>query len=172
MHIILIGLRGSGKSTIGRKLADELWRDFVDLDLLVLEKFAEPTITEIFEKHGEAAWREAEVEALAEVLQREELVLSLGGGAAMIPAARELLRARQNQGDRIVYLRATAETLQARLERDPGDRPSLTGLGTVAEVAAILAERDPVYRELADQTIEVDAIDVAAILSYIFRLVG
>ncbi|MFG0251518.1 MAG: shikimate kinase [Phycisphaerales bacterium JB038] len=173
MHIILIGLRGSGKSTVGEKLADELWRDFVDLDLAALEKFAEPTITEIFDKHGEAAWREAEVEALRETLARDSLVLSLGGGTAMIPAARDLLEERQRgHGDRVIYLRARAETLQQRLAHDMGDRPSLTGMGTVAEVGAVLAERDPVYRDLADQTIEVDEIDLSAILGHIFRVVG
>jgi shikimate kinase len=172
MHIVLIGLRGSGKSTVGDKLADELWRDFVDLDVVTLSKFTEKTITDVFEQRGEAAWRAAEVEALRETLEREEVVLSLGGGTAMIPEARELLQERQREhGDRIIYLQASAKTLEERLAADMGDRPSLTGFGTLEEIRAIRDERDPVYVQLADQTIDVDRIDVPAILAHIFRVV-
>ncbi len=171
MHIILIGLRGSGKSTVGDKLADEMWRDFVDLDVMTLGRFAEKTITEVFEKHGETAWRRAEVQALRETLQREDLIISLGGGTAMIPEAQDLLRERQQHGDRIVYLRASAETLEQRLAAELGDRPSLTGFGAIEEIRAIRAERDPVYEQLADQVIDVDEIDLPTILSHVFRVV-
>lgn len=171
MNIILIGLRGSGKTTIGKDLADQLWRDFVDLDDLTLAQFDEKSVSEVFESQGEEAWREAELKGLREVIERDEVVIALGGGTAMIPEAQTLLNdQRSERGDKIVYLRATSATLEQRLADNVGDRPSLTGVGTVAEIEQILDERSAVYEKLADQVVDVDHIPPHDACTFIVRL--
>ncbi|MCK4872193.1 MAG: shikimate kinase [Phycisphaerales bacterium] len=172
MNIALIGLRGSGKTTIGRELAEQLWCDFVDLDDLALARFAESTVSDVWSAHGEAAWREAEVEALGDVLGRSDDVIALGGGAPMIPQAREMLTTSQMADEiKIVYLKAGEATLRSRLEAEPGDRPSLTDAGTIDEIAAILRKRDPVYQDLADQVLDVDVLSPVEAAQFIVRLV-
>jgi shikimate kinase len=86
MQIILIGLRASGKTAVGREIAEQLWSDFRDLDDVTLEAFPKLSVTDVFEQRGEAAWRAAELEALQQTAPRDEGVLALGGGTAMIDA--------------------------------------------------------------------------------------
>ena len=81
VSIVLIGYRGSGKSTIGRKLADRLWQPFVDTDELVVRKAGGKTIAEIFEAGGEQQFRDLESDAVREVSLLQEHVIALGGGA-------------------------------------------------------------------------------------------
>src|SRR5437764_13910508 len=115
MSIVLIGYRGSGKSTIGRKLADRLWQTFVDTDELIVRK-AGKSIREIFEQHGEPEFRDLEAEVVQEVSALADHVIALGGGAPMREANRELLRA---AGHKIVYLRCEPEALLRRIQTDP-----------------------------------------------------
>src|SRR5690349_16434738 len=107
MSIVLIGYRGSGKTTVGRKLADRLWQKLVDTDELVVAK-AGKTIKEIFEKDGEARFRDLESEVVKEVAKLPDAVISVGGGAVM----REENRAALNEGGhRIIYLKCEPEEL-------------------------------------------------------------
>jgi len=138
-HIILIGLRCSGKSTTGRLLAERLGAPFLDLDDLVLDRFVEPTVREVWAAHGEHAWREAELAALHDALAAPPQVLALGGGTPEIPEARAVLAdAVQRSQATIIYLRADADTLAARLRAETGDRPSITRADPAAEVDAQL----------------------------------
>ena len=151
MNILLMGPRGCGKSTIGRRLAAALGMPFIDLDERVLANFRQPTVSRVWSAHGEAAWRAAEAAALDEVLSRPNQVVALGGGTPMIESARTRLEQERREGRAVtVYLRCTVEELERRLAAEAGDRPALCGDDPAAETAAILALREPVYRALAD----------------------
>jgi shikimate kinase len=161
MLTLLIGPRGCGKTSIGRALADRRGVSFVDLDDLVLARFAEPTVAAVWEDRGEPAWREAEVATLDALLLPPiadgGAVIALGGGTPMIPAAREIIEAARTAGvvRAVVYLKCTVAELERRLRAAPGDRPSLTGSGVAEEIAAVLAEREPTYEAIADVVHEV-----------------
>ena len=151
MNVLLIGLRGSGKSTIGRELAGRLSRPFVDLDERVLATFAEASVSEVWSAHGEAAWREREAAVLEAVLRDADQVVALGGGTPMIADARRRIESCRRAGEaRVVYLQCDVKELARRLTRDVGDRPSLTGADPVDEIRTVLEAREPTYRELAD----------------------
>jgi len=163
MNTLLIGPRGCGKSTVGRCLAESRDARFVDLDDEALARFAEPTVRDVWTTHGEEAWRLSEIESLAAVLAADDQVIALGGGTPMRHEARTLIDARRHvSGVRVVYLRCPVEVLRARLEASPGDRPSLTGLGIVQEIAEILRRREATYVGLADVVIDDDGSRGAA----------
>jgi shikimate kinase len=151
VNALLIGLRGSGKTTIGRELAGRLNRPFVDLDERALATFAEASVSEVWSAHGEAAWRDAEASVLEAVLQETDQVVALGGGTPMIADARRRIESCQRAGEaRVVYLHCDVKELARRLSRDVGDRPSLTGADPVDEIRTVLAAREMTFLELAD----------------------
>ncbi len=158
--VILIGLRGSGKTTLGRALASEGGRVFTDLDELTPRMLGRASVAEAWEKDGEAAFRQAECRALVKALATPGQVLALGGGTPTAPGARELLVTQQREAKAtVVYLRADAAALRARLSgADNAHRPSLTGADVFAEVGALLATRDPIYLGLADEVVEVGGL--------------
>ena len=154
---VLIGLRGSGKSTLGRLLAARKQVAFVDLDDRTVASSGLPSVSAMFRTLGEPAFRAAECAALSHALAHDVplgAVIALGGGTPLAPGARELLeRARALGTVRIVLLDAPPKVLGARLAVAPGDRPLLVG-ADFAEEAALLAERRmPIYRALADATV-------------------
>ncbi|MFP4144489.1 MAG: shikimate kinase [Phycisphaeraceae bacterium] len=169
MNVILIGYRGSGKTTIGRKLADQLWKEFADVDDAVRRRFGIDSIAEIWETHGEAAFREAEVETVRELLGRENHVIALGGGTVMQPGGREAVE--QAADAKRIYLYCQPEELFARIEADAATataRPSLTAMGGgIEEIRAVLAERDPVYREVADAVFDVTHVSPDEAVRYL-----
>lgn len=163
MNIVLLGYRGSGKSTIGRKLAMQLWKTFVDTDEQICRRFDGLTIAEIWQQHGEPAFREAECAVIAELLETPEQVIALGGGSVMQPRARKAI---EQASDAVrIYLRCDADVLAERLAADTATRatrPSLTAGGdTLTEIEPVLAERDPVYRAVADHVLDVSRLDAA-----------
>jgi shikimate kinase len=159
VNILLMGLRGSGKTTIGRLLAQRAGRRFVDLDDLALARFPETTVTAVWQAHGEPAWREAEALALRQVLAGSEAIIALGGGTPMIDDARALIEQAQAEGAAtVIYLRCTTAEMSRRLSADAGDRPSLTGADPVAEIQAVLEAREPTFRALADHELDVTEI--------------
>ncbi|MEX2671659.1 MAG: shikimate kinase [Phycisphaeraceae bacterium] len=157
MNIVLLGYRGSGKTTVGKKLAMQLWKTFVDTDVEICKRFDNATIAEIWETHGESAFRQTECEVVADFLKHRDQVIALGGGSVMQPAARQSIE----QADETVriYLKCDAAVLAQRLEADAAtraSRPSLTTTGdAVTEIEAVLAERDPVYQAVADHVLDV-----------------
>jgi shikimate kinase len=157
MNIILIGYRGSGKSTIGKLLATRLWKTFVDTDEEVRKRFANKTIAEIWQEHGESEWRRAEVEVTQKVLEGANQVIALGGGTLMQPAARTAVEQAKNAVR--IYLSCEPQELHRRIAQDTNSsrsRPPLTGYGgSVEEIRCVLAERDPVYRAVADKVLDV-----------------
>ena len=170
MSIVLIGYRGSGKSTIGYKLANRLWQEVVDTDALVVKK-AGKTIAEIFEQDGEQRFRDLETEVVKEVAKLQDVVISLGGGAVV---REENRRALKEGGHKIVYLKCDPEVLLQRIQSDAAtsmSRPNLTNLfGGIEEIEKVLAEREPIYRELMTAELDVTNLSVEDAVVYIVRL--
>lgn len=163
LPIYLLGLRGSGKSTLGRALASGQRALFVDLDDVTASLLKCSTPAEALNKHGQAAFRAAELKALGSPGVARAKVVALGGGTPTAPGAPDALR---KSGATLVYLRAGPDTLRARLAAtDLASRPSLTGADVLAEIEALFERRDPIYLALADEVIEVDGLDEAAVLT-------
>jgi shikimate kinase len=152
-HVVLVGMMGAGKTAVGRRLAQSLGRPFVDVDVHI-EGTTGHTIAELFERDGEAAFRDEEAAALTEVLNGPRgSVVATGGGAVLREDNRRLMRERGT----VVWLRARPETLAARV--GSGDeRPLLTGdpLGTLTRLAD---ERAAAYADAAQLIVDVDALD-------------
>ncbi len=160
--LVLIGLRGSGKSTVGRNVAAQCHATFIDLDDRTRSAMGATTVSKAFHEQGEEAFRTAEVKALRIVIEEAKqtekpVVVALGGGTPTAPGADDLLRSWQRDGAMIAYLRAEPEVLAQRLRANLGDRPSLTGSDPIEEIATVLAQRDGVYCDLADVIIDADA---------------
>lgn len=153
-----MGLRASGKSTVGRALAVRLSRVFIDLDDLTAAELDAPTAGAALAAQGEPRFREAEAAALARILTRPGQIIALGGGTPTAPAARSLIESARAAGSVVtVYLIAPVDLLKRRLAADSTLRPSLTGRGTIDEVEQLHSRRDPIYRSLADRTVDADA---------------
>jgi shikimate kinase len=170
MTILLIGYRGSGKTSVGRKLADRLWYSFLDTDEMIVAR-AGKTIREIFEQDGEGAFRDLESQVLVECLGKEDHVISLGGGAVLREVNREAIK---RIGCRVIYLKADPKVLFERIQRDTGtaaNRPALTKLGgSIDEVEQLVAQREPLYREVATGELDVSNLSVEDAVVYIARL--
>ena len=171
MSIALLGYRGSGKSTIGKRLADRLWQPFVDTDELVVRK-AGTSIREIFDKQGEAAFRNLESQVVAEASVLAEHVIALGGGAVLREENRKVLK---EAGLKLIYLRCEPDELVKRIQADPASadaRPDLTELGGgIEEVRKVLAEREPIYRSVMTAELDVTYLSPQDAVVYITRLI-
>lgn len=141
--IVLIGMMGAGKTTIGRALARELGRDFVDLDHEIVRRSG-VAIPTIFDIEGEEGFRRREMQALSDVIKHSNVVLATGGGAVL----REENRALLQQGT-IIYLRASVDELFARVAKD-STRPLLQTENPREKIAQLLEERRHIYEALAD----------------------
>ncbi len=147
--IVLVGLMGAGKSSIGRRLGAGLGCPFVDADREI-EKAAGCTIEEIFERHGEAAFRDGERRVIARLLHDPRQVLAAGGGAFMDPRTRTAIRQRGVS----VWLRADLDLLVSRTGRR-NNRPLLKGKDRRVILQGLIDERYPVYAE-ADVAVDID----------------
>jgi len=147
--IVLVGLMGAGKSSIGRRLGQGLGCPFVDADKEI-EKAAGCSIEEIFECHGEAAFRDGERRVIARLLRNPRQVLATGGGAFMDPRTRAAVRAHGVS----VWLRADLELLVRRTGRR-NNRPLLKGKDRRSVLQGLIDERYPVYAE-ADVAVDID----------------
>ncbi len=139
--IVLVGLMGAGKSAIGRRLASYLGTEFVDADAEI-ESAAGCSIEDIFELHGEAAFRDGERRVIARLLSRAPHVLATGGGAFMDAET----RARVRETGISVWLRADLDLLTERVSRR-GDRPLLKGDEPRVVLQRLIDERYPIYAE-------------------------
>jgi shikimate kinase len=139
--IVLVGMMGAGKSSIGRRVAARLGIAFVDADVEI-EEAAGMSIAEIFAAHGEPYFRAGEARVIARLLDHGPQVLATGGGAFM----NEQTRANIRDKGVSVWLKAELDVLTRRLKRR-NDRPLLKTADPVATLANLLAERDPIYGE-------------------------
>ncbi len=171
MNIILIGYRGSGKTTIGRKLASQLWKTFVDTDDEVCKRFDNSTIAQIWDEHGERAFRDMEIQVTRELCDRDDLVIGLGGGTVLEAAARAAVEAAQAIR---IYLKCEPKELHQRISGDQqtaAQRPNLTALGGgVAEIEAVLDEREPVYEAVADHVFDVTHVTADEAVGHLVRM--
>jgi shikimate kinase len=145
--IVLVGMMGAGKSTIGRRLAARLHLPFQDADAEIELAHAGMTIPEIFAAHGEPYFRDGEARVIARLLDNGPGVLATGGGAFM----REETRGRIRDRAVSVWLKADADTIMKRVKRR-ADRPLLQTADPAATIGRLIEERHPVY-QLADITV-------------------
>ncbi len=143
-NVVLIGMMGSGKTTVGRAVADQAGMDFVDLDEMVEDR-AGMGIPDIFAQSGEGRFRELETEALRELVAAHHTVLATGGGIVTRAENRRLLR----ELGKVFWLDAPAETLLSRIGDDE-NRPMLRGGDPLKRIEALLAERREFYGEASD----------------------
>ena len=158
-NVFLVGMMGSGKTTLGRALAQRLELPFADTDRVLVERTGVPVAT-IFEFEGEEGFRRRESAVLAELAQGEGRVVATGGGAVLSAANRELMRA----GGTVVYLRARLEHLWERTRHD-ASRPLLATADPRATLAALLEARDPLYREVAHVVVDTGAQSATTLVS-------
>lgn len=152
MNIVLVGYRGSGKSTVGQIVAQRLGWRFTDTDQVIMDE-THKTISEIFAQSGEPGFRRVERKVLESLRKARNRVISVGGGAVTDPDSCLILK----RIGRIVWLRAPAAVLWSRISQDPHTaraRPNLTEGGGLAEVERILGEREPLYQAVASQIID------------------
>jgi shikimate kinase len=166
--LILIGYRGTGKTTISRKLGEQLQIPVFDSDWEI-EHCSGKSIADIFAQDGETVFRDWEESAIAEILQQNHLnpfVLATGGGVIL----RQATRYRLKNAGHVVWLTATPETILYRIQGDPASatmRPNLTSLTQLDEIIHLLEKRNPLYAETAHEIIETDFLNTDEITNKI-----
>ena len=164
MNIVLCGMMGVGKSSVGIRVAEKTDRMWYDTDVVITDRHGR--ISDIFEFYGEAHFRALETEIVRELSARDGLVISTGGGLVLKPENNELLK----KNGKIFFLRATFETLLKRVRADE-TRPLLKNTGKTAEtLGKLLKERTPVYEHVADYIIDTDGRTVQEIADEIVAL--
>lgn len=160
--VVLVGMPGSGKSTIARALSRKLQLALADSDQAIEQRLG-CTIRSYFDSHGEAAFRDVEEAVIDELTRRgASLVLATGGGAVLRPVNRQRLRERGT----VIYLRASPEQLFKRLRHDT-KRPLLQVADPLKRLRALYAERDPLYRECAHFVIDTYGSSLAMLVNRI-----
>ena len=162
---ILIGLMGSGKSSIGRRLAAILDMPLIDLDEYIVGK-AGLSIPEIFTKFGEAEFRRLETEALGEAIQ-QHAIIATGGGIVMAEENRRLLKAHPP----VIWLKACPEFLAGRIEGDM-NRPLVAAGDTLNKLKQLAKVRDPLYQECADFILPRDGMKKPEAVDAILRFLS
>lgn len=159
--IVLVGLPGSGKTTVGRQLARRLQLPFVDSDHEI-ERELGCAIRDYFEREGESRFRDVEEATLDRLTQQGPCVLSTGGGAVLRPVNRERLKAR----GRVFYLRSTPEDVFRRVRHDR-NRPLLQVADPLQKLRDLFSIRDPLYRDTAHFVVETGRPSVNTLVNMI-----
>jgi shikimate kinase len=163
-HLVLVGMTGAGKSSVGRQVADRLNCEWVDTDQLI-EKSAGRTVRDIFAEDGEASFRALETQALRAALEATEpSVISTGGGIVLIEANRQLLSAPQH---RVVWLMADPSILLERLQH--GMHRPLLDEDPEGTLKKMWQQREALYREVADVIVSVDGRSIVDVAEAILR---
>ncbi len=166
MNIVLIGYRGTGKSTVGKLLARRLGRQFVSTDEEIVKR-AKRTIPEIVAQEGWEYFRDLESEVCREFAGRDRLVIDTGGGAILRTQNVEALK----KNGALFWLTASFETITKRIGRD-NQRPSLTGSKSfVDEIQDVLRERTPKYQAASDHVITTDDRSIKQLVEILLTLV-
>ena len=164
--IVLVGMMGAGKSSIGRRLASRLNIPFVDADTEI-ERAAGMSIADIFARHGEADFRSGEARVIARLLDGGPQVLATGGGAVMNADTRAAIKAKGVS----IWLTAEVDVLMRRIQKRRHERPMLQAADPVARLRELLAERKPVYA-LSDLTVQSREVPHEAIVTEIVAALG
>jgi len=162
-NIILVGLMGSGKTTIGRQLAKRLGRNFVDSDHEI-EARTGVSIPTIFEIEGEEGFRRREAQVIAELVGEPDIVLATGGGAVLAPESRRLL----HENGWVVYLNVPPVLLWGRTRNDR-NRPLLQVEDPLARLEGLYRTRDPLYRETAHFIVDGGRLPPSAITQLLMK---
>lgn len=164
--IALIGFMGTGKTAVGRALAEKLGKEFVELDALI-ERKAGRTIPEIFQQGGEIAFRELEIEVTKEAAERKNAVIACGGGIVLNKINIDRLK----KESVIVYLTASPEVILKRTSTDENERPLLKTTDATSTVRELLRFRKPFYERAADISIDTSIPDISSVVEQILRKV-
>jgi shikimate kinase len=151
MNIILIGMRGSGKTTVGKILAQKLGREFIEMDELITRK-AGLTVPEIVEKYGWGKFRDIEEELTGEVAGRDNVINASGGGVV----TRENNIIKLKKSGILVWLQAGVDTLVSRTGEDTDRPPLVEGRTRWEDMEITFKERKPLYQQAADLTINTE----------------
>jgi len=143
-NIILVGLMGAGKSTIGRSLAKKLKKEFYDSDRVIEERTGVDIAT-IFEIEGEEGFRDRESQVIMELCQLKDIIIATGGGSVL----REENRINMKQFSQVVYLSTTAELLYSRIRHDKS-RPLMQTSNPLETLKKLLEDREPLYKEVSE----------------------
>jgi len=163
MSLYLIGMRGTGKSTAGLRVAELLKVPFLDSDRLV-EQRAGQSVHEIFASQGEEVFRLLEREVMLELLQRQGVVVATGGGCVLDAQVRQGLRAQRP----VVWLSAPVDALRKRIRGT--DRPPLMAGTARLQLEALMAAREPLYERCADQRLDTGTLTVEDVAGALVRL--
>ena len=150
MNIVLIGMRGSGKTSVGKILAQKLGRELIEMDELITRK-AGLSIPEIVAQYGWERFRDIEEEITTEVARRDNIINATGGG--VVTSEQNIIKLKKN--GLLVWLTASVDTLLQRIGEDT-TRPLLKGKTQREDMEITLAERKPLYRKAADITIDTE----------------
>ncbi|WP_432785607.1 Shikimate kinase 1 [Oligella sp. MSHR50489EDL] len=162
--IILIGMMGAGKTTIGRALARKIGRKFIDLDHAIVERCG-VDIPTIFDIEGEEGFRKRETEVLQDVLGDGDIVLATGGGAVLREENRQLMQ----QYGQVFYLRVDVDELYRRVAKDK-NRPLLATANPKARLAELLAARAAIYEAAADHILDSTEDSLNVVVNQIINL--
>jgi len=165
MNLVLIGYRGSGKSTVGSRLAARLKMKFVDTDDLIEDRQGVP-VSDIVKSHGWGHFRKLERNTIEEISKEDHLIIAPGGGAVLDT---DNVRALRKNGF-IIWLKADKQTLLKRMNQDPGTnarRPTLTGKGTSEELKEVMSLREPIYERVSEIQIDTSMVDVETVVENI-----
>ena len=165
-NIALIGFMGTGKTAVGEALARKSGKRFVELDSLVAQKAGKP-IPEIFQRDGEIAFRELEIEVTKEVSAGKNLVIACGGGIVLNKINVDRLR----RDSVIVYLTASPSVILKRTLKDGETRPLLYVQDKMSEIRELLRFRKPFYERAADISINTSRLDVDSVVDQIISRV-
>jgi shikimate kinase len=157
---------GTGKTVVGKALAEKLGKDFIELDALI-ERKAGKTIPEIFQQDGEIAFRELEIEATGEVSEKRNAVIACGGGVVLNKINIDRLK----QESVIVYLTASPEVIIGRTSSDRNERPLLEATDKASEVRRLLQFRKPFYERAAEITLDTSKLDIDSVVTQIIEKV-
>ena len=167
MNLILCGMMGAGKTTVGIKVAELTGRRWYDTDGLIVDKYGK--IADIFEYYGEAHFRKLETEIVKDLSKMDGLIISTGGGLVLKKENNVVLQ----ENGKIIFLRASLDTLSNRLKVN-GERPLLqTSTESIRDrLEKLMKERTPVYEHVADYIVDVDGKTPEEIAREIITLVS
>ena len=167
MNIVLIGYRGTGKSSVGKKLAARLSRELVSTDEEIVKRAGHP-IPEIVSRHGWEYFRDLETEVCRDLADRDNLVIDTGGGAILRQENVALLK----RNGKLIWLIASVNTISNRIGGDI-QRPSLTGTKSfLEEIEEVLHERTPKYQAAADHVLPTDGRSINLLVESILNTLG
>lgn len=163
MNIVLIGMRGSGKTTVAKMLSKKLKKPYIEMDDLVMQK-AGMTTADIVKNHGWEYFRDIESKVVQEIAKQDDTIISCGGG---VVTRAENIKALKKNG-RLFWLKVSVDTLLKRIGNDQ-NRPSLTGKLPKEDMEETLKVRYDLYKKAADMIIDAENLDVIQVTKKIMQ---